>query len=327
MKIEKLNQNSYRLRKQYKGKRYTVIVDHKPTQKEALALMAEEMDRLGAKSQNRAFDALAEEYITSRSAVLSPSTIRGYRGIINALPDHFKRLTLPQIDEPTVQRLINDMAEIKSPKTVRNAYGLISSILAFHAPRVKLHVALPKKPALPPLCPSRDQVRQMMDAITGTRYELGFRLAVYGLRRSEICALTSADLDGNVISINKARVQDEHQHWVTKQTTKTDASTRQIVIDENLADMIREAGTVFDGTPAALSEGIKRVMIKAGLPDMSMHKLRHFFASYAHELGFSDAAIMSLGGWQTDHVMKQHYRHAMTQAEASQRYADTIGKL
>lgn len=219
------------------------------------------------------------------------------------------------------------MAETKSPKTVRNAYGLISSILAFHAPRVKLHVALPKKPNLPPLCPSRDQVRQMLDAVTNTRYELGFRLAVYGLRRSEICAITSDDLDGNVLTICKARVQDERQHWVTKQTTKTDASTRQIVIDQNLADAIREAGTVFDGTPAALSEGVKRVMIKAGLPDMSMHKLRHFFASYAHELGFSDAAIMSLGGWQTDHAMKQHYRHAMTQAEASKAYADTIGKL
>lgn len=327
MKIEKLNQNSYRLRKQYKGTRYTVIVDHKPTQKEALALMAEEMDRLGAKTQNRRFCELAEEFLKTRSAVRSPSTIRGYRGILNALPDSFKRLTLDQIDAPTVQKLINDMAEKRAPKTVQNYYGFISSVLTFHAPSLKLHVALPKKPNMAPLCPSRDQVKHLLDMIDGTKYKIGFRLGVYGLRRSEICALTSKDLDGNVITINKAIVQDERQQWVLKRTTKTDASTRQIVIDENLADMIREAGTVFDGTPAALSEGIKRVMIKAGLPDMSMHKLRHFFASYAHELGFSDAAIMSLGGWQTDHVMKQHYRHAMTQAEASKRYADTIGKL
>ena len=33
MKIEKLPSGSYRIRKMYKGKTYTVIFDYKPTQK------------------------------------------------------------------------------------------------------------------------------------------------------------------------------------------------------------------------------------------------------------------------------------------------------
>ena len=36
MKIERLPSGSYRIRKMYKGKIYSVITDYKPTQKEAI---------------------------------------------------------------------------------------------------------------------------------------------------------------------------------------------------------------------------------------------------------------------------------------------------
>ena len=41
MKIEKLLSGSYRIRKMYKGKMYTVVFDRKPTQKEAMQAMEE----------------------------------------------------------------------------------------------------------------------------------------------------------------------------------------------------------------------------------------------------------------------------------------------
>ena len=43
MKIEKLPSGSYRIRKMYKGKMYTVITEYKPTQKEAIALMSDKL--------------------------------------------------------------------------------------------------------------------------------------------------------------------------------------------------------------------------------------------------------------------------------------------
>ena len=43
MKIEKRASGSYRVRKMYKGQMYTVSFDHKPTQKEAMLAMAEEL--------------------------------------------------------------------------------------------------------------------------------------------------------------------------------------------------------------------------------------------------------------------------------------------
>ena len=46
MKIEKLPSGSYRIRKMYKGNTYTVITEFKPTQKEAMQLMAEELSKV-----------------------------------------------------------------------------------------------------------------------------------------------------------------------------------------------------------------------------------------------------------------------------------------
>ena len=49
------------------------------------------------------------------------------------------------------------------------------------------------------------------------------------MRRSEICALTPEDIEGDVIHINKALVQDENREWIVK-ATKTTESTRDIVV-------------------------------------------------------------------------------------------------
>ena len=54
MKIEKLPFGSYRIRKTYKGKTYTVIFNHKPTQKEAVQAMAAELDKVQRKHESMA---------------------------------------------------------------------------------------------------------------------------------------------------------------------------------------------------------------------------------------------------------------------------------
>ena len=46
MRIEKLPSGSYRMRKMYKGKMYTVVTDYKPTRKEAIQLMADQLNQV-----------------------------------------------------------------------------------------------------------------------------------------------------------------------------------------------------------------------------------------------------------------------------------------
>ena len=83
MKIEKLPSGSYRIRKMYKGKNYTVVFDYKPTQKEAMLAMAKELEKVQEKNRSMKFQDAAEQYIESKRNVLSPSTVGGYRNILN----------------------------------------------------------------------------------------------------------------------------------------------------------------------------------------------------------------------------------------------------
>ena len=115
MKIEKLPSGSYRIRKMYKGQMYTVVTDHKPTQKEAIKLLAEELDKITTSYSKLTFYNAATEYIESKRNVLSPSTIRSYMGILHNLSATFTKKTIANITNLDVQREINDYSKTRSP--------------------------------------------------------------------------------------------------------------------------------------------------------------------------------------------------------------------
>ena len=91
MKIEKLKSGSYRIRKMYKGETYTVVTDYKPTQKEAIQLLAAEMDKTAAPKVRMTFKTAADDYIDTKRNVLSPATIAGYESVVRRLSDKFKK--------------------------------------------------------------------------------------------------------------------------------------------------------------------------------------------------------------------------------------------
>ncbi len=314
MKIEKRGSDNYRIRKMYKGQTYTVSFDHKPTQKEAMQAMADELDRVKTKNTSLTFQAACEEYIESKRNVLSPSTIRGYTAIMRQLPNNFLLKNIYDITAIDVQKEINYIAKDHSPKTVRNQHGFISSVLGFFCPNLKLNTTLPQKIKSEPYTPSSEDVKQILAAVKDTPYEIVIVLACYGMRRSEICALTPDDIDGDIVQINKALVPDEKQRWTTK-ATKTTSSKREIIIPLNIANKIKEQGYVYQGNPDSISRYLKQLEGKLGIPYFSLHKLRHYFASKMSALGVPDADILKLGGWETDYVMKSVYRHSMMEKE------------
>ena len=310
MKIEKRASGSYRVRKMYKGQMYSVSFDHKPTQKEAMLAMADELQKVQTKHESMDFQAAAEKYIDSKRNVLSPSTIRGYDTILRQLPESFCRINIHDITALDVQTEINRIAKTSSPKTVRNYHGFISAVLGTFCPNLKICTTLPQKVKKDPYIPSGDDIKRILECAAGTEFEVPIILACYGMRRSEICALTVEDISGDVVSINKAVVQDENKNWITK-TTKTTSSTREIVIPIELADKIRQQGYVYRGHPNSITQFLERTERRLGIPDFSIHKLRHYFASKMSSLGIPEADIMRMGGWETDHVMKSVYRHSM----------------
>ncbi len=133
----------------------------------------------------------------------------------------------------------------------------------------------------------------------------------------------------NIVYINKAKVLNEKREWVEK-STKTTSSTREVIIPMKIADKIRDNGYVYKGHPNSITRYLEALEDSLGIPRFPMHKLRHYFASKMSAMNIPEANIMKMGGWETDYVMKNVYRHAMEdknrqeQKEAAERLEAVI---
>lgn len=321
MTIEKLPSGNYRITEMKNGVRYREIVDHKPTKTEARDIMSKS---IGAYHNAMTFSHAADLYIKSKENVLSPATIRGYRSIINNMDEQFKNLQLDRITLPVLQTFINEYSSGHSPKSVRNLNGFVIAVLKFNGSDVQ-SPRLPQKEPKNIYIPTEDDIKRLLHEFKGHKYEAFIVLATMGLRRSEICALTPEDLNGNVLTINKALVQNDKKQWVIK-TTKTESSTRTIVIPDEIVELLNKNG-FYEGNPENLYFCLVRAQKRLGIPQFPLHKLRHFFASYMHNQGYSDKQIQEFGGWKTDAVMKTVYQHAMEMDKVKTNIANNIGSL
>lgn len=330
MKIEQLPSGSYRIRQQYKGKRYTVIIEHKPTQKEALQLMAKEMDSATTqKVEYGTFNDYAEKYILEcEKDGKSPSTVRGYYSIMKNLSERFVNSRFSDMSSDDVQKELNEYLIGRSVKSVKNAYGLIRSVFAKYRPQYQLVIKLPTAEKKAEYEPTTKDVQAILEHAKTSRYSIALQLAVLGLRRGEIMAITSADLDDeNVLTINKDMVLDKNQQYVLKETAKTEASNRRILIPQELADEIRKQGYAFQGNPHTLNQYLHRCQHTLGIPKFRLHMLRHFCVAYLHKNGFTAEQIMAWGGWSTSAVMERAYRYNLDPAESQKNISQKLGGL
>lgn len=314
MKLEKLPSGSYRARKMYKGKTYTVTLPYKPTDKELMIMFAEKMQESNDNlTVGGTFLHYANKYIESRTNVVSPSTIRTYNIKIDQLTDTFKSKNIQDITADDVQKEINLFAKDHAPKTTKTLHGFISSVLNAYRPNLRLNTTLPTNKPKTEYEPNSKEIKALLKHAENTIYSIPFQLGVLGLRRGEICALSINDLNGNELTINKTVVYSDGK-WITKDTPKTESSNRIIYIPDSLCDEIKTAGYIYNGHPNALNKAIHRYQKTLGIQEFKFHALRSYFASYAHTLGIPDKDIMAMGGWKTDSIMKSVYRKTMEES-------------
>lgn len=324
MKVEKRN-NSYRVQKMVGGKRHSITYDHKPTNAEIMRDLIVLEESAPVKGS---FLSCAESYIDSKEHVLSPKTVRSYKSMLkSSISDEFLRLKLHQITQQDIQIEINKFASNHSPKTTRNVHGFISAVLGQFRPNMVIRTTLPQKCQYEHYTPTENDIKRILDASKNDHQNhICFQLGCMSLRRSEIMALTLDDIDGNVLTINKALVQNSDREWVVK-STKTTAGTRKIYIPDDLADEIREQGYVYNRHPNKMRIALQRYQDKLGIPRFRFHDLRHFFASYAHEKGImSEQTIMETGGWASATTLRNVYRHSMNKDKAQKELFDDMFK-
>ena len=256
-------------------------------------------------------DAL-DNYIEAKSNVLSPSTIAGYMGLRKRFAlDHpyFSEKKVCNITQDDVQKLINTVASKKSPKTVRNYHGLISSVLK---PYTTLNTTMPQKIEPELYIPSDDEIKKLLSAIENTEMEIPVLLGAFCMmRRGEICGLNyDTDIKGTTIHIHHSLVIGTDNKWHLK-APKTKTSDRYIEVEPFIINKINEKGYVTNLNPNQITQRLRRIQTKHNIPYFRFHDLRHYSASIRHALGIPDAYIMADGGWKSDHVLKSVYRHAM----------------
>lgn len=258
-----------------------------------------------------------DSYISKRDAVLSPSTIRGYRIIQRTRFQPLMHRPIDSIQPGEWQAAVNDEAKTVAPKTVKSAWGLMVSVIrdatGQSAPIVRLPQQIPhEKKFLQP-----EQIKTFIAAVHGTKVEIPALLGLSSLRQSEILALTwdNIDFKQRKIKIRGAAVRDDQNRLVTRQQNKTLGSTRDvpIFIDELYSALLasRSDGSeqVVQISHVTLFKNINRICRENGLPEIGVHGLRHSFASLAYHLGIPALVTMQIGGWSDKNTMLQIYTH------------------
>lgn len=316
---KKLPSGSWNVSVMIDGQRISVTA---PTKKEAEKKAA--AIKAGMKVAKKAptavtIDAAVGNYIENKSAVLSPSTIAGYRRIQKNLIAGIAHENAYTIDQVKIQRWVNGLVRAgKTPKTVANAHGLLSAVLSGIRPEFVLRTTLPQKEKHEIQIPSEAEMEKIFVACRGTHYEVPIVLAAWlGLRASEIRGLQWDDVDGDVLHIRRAIVEGENGPAV--KGTKTYSGKRNIHLPPYLCQLLSrqkaESQYIVTLSGHAIYNGFERVCQKAGVPHYRFHDLRHFNASIMLAEGVPDKYGMRRMGHATNNMLKTTYQHTIKEKE------------
>lgn len=255
-----------------------------------------------------------DQYIDDRDKILSPKTVREYKGLRRNCLQSIMHLRLPQLTTSNVQRAINNDTKRLSPKSVKNAYGLLCSSLKAINPDLKFTVILPKLEKKEITIPTAEELAKVLDEVRDTNLEIPVLLgATCGLRRGEVAALdVNKDIDYNncTITINKAMAINDQAEWVVK-GTKTIASKRTLKAPQWVVERIAEIKDEYTPiTPDNLTHYFREACERVGV-DIHFHCLRHYFASTLLALGVPDKYAMKRTGHATPNMLKNVYQHIM----------------
>ena len=263
-----------------------------------------------------------DRYIESKDSVLSISTIAGYKKIKRNQFAQIEGIKLGFLTREIVQKWVNAMARDKSPKTVRNAHGLLSAAVGEYYPDLNLKTTLPQKERHDISVPTTDDIKKIIQTAKGTEHELYILLAIWlGLRMSEIRGLKWFDIDGNTLRIRRAKVDQGEK------TTKTYSSQRDLPIPDRIAELLeKQKNTSEYIVPKSrhyIYENFQKICFRADVSQhYRFHDLRHINASVMLAQGVPNKYAQQRMGHATENMLKTVYQHTMD--EETKKYNEKI---
>ena len=280
------------------------------------------------KAVEKTLKEIQEEFVKANRPVLSPSTVRSYEAYIKS---RWKNWQNRRIKDIKWQDMINE--ELKavspktaikkdkppktiSPKTVKNAWALVSASLK-HAGIAVPEIRLAPCPVndVPFLQP--DEILKFCETIKGRPFETAALLMLHGLRLSEVLGLQwkNIDTERNLISIRGAMARGPDGQTM-KTTNKNQTSSRTLpIMIPRLSELLKADKTgkapddyIVKTHPSNLYDDVKRACRDAGITETSCHGLRHSFASLCYRIpGVSERQVMQWGGWSNIQTMHKIY--------------------
>lgn len=286
------------------GQRTTIKARTEKEYKAKIDALRTGVMEMKAHPEKRPLKKVIRAYIDKNDGVLSPATIRGYETIYL---NRFKSYMEKEIGKIDFQVMVNEEAKLVAPKTVKNAWGLVSS--SFTDAKIPVpDINLPAVPESEEDFLDYEQILVFLDAIRGDDCEPEALLMLHSLRLSEVLKLDASDISGGWIRVKGAVVHDKNHKLVEKKTNKNRTSTREVpVMIPRLSEVIPKGGKVAKYHPTAIRSHIEKVCERAGLPVCSPHDLRRSFASLCYHLKWSERAVMEVGGWNDINTVHKFY--------------------
>ena len=288
--------------------------DYKTVEAKAIAIKSGIVEAEKGPRQLPTLEKAIDNYISERSNILSPSTIRGYRKIQQCRFQGYMRRNLATFNDRLCLRMVNEETPLCSPKTLRNAWSFVATVIENETGK-RYSVPLPKSKKVPHAFLDFQQIKTFVLAIQGATFEIPALLALNSLRRSEIYGLRWEDinLDSGTITVSGAVVVDENEQRIYKDTAKNETSSRTIeIVIPRLLDLMKAADKskpITNCSPDTLLRQVNRICEQNNLPKVGVHGLRHSFASLAYHLRIPKEIAREIGGWKNDIFMDDIYTH------------------
>lgn len=257
-----------------------------------------------------------EVYIQDKERVLSPSTIRGYRLILDAFNSVWN-IYINDIETPQIQRLVNEWSYDLKTKTIKNRITMLLSVLDYHGIDKRFKIRYPQGNSTKIVTPDIQDVQMFISNAKEDFRPIIYLAAFASLRRGEIAGLREMDIsrDMHTITINGVIVLNSDKEWIYKPFPKTQDSVRTIQLPEFIIDSLpirdNPKDFIFTLTPAAMTDRFRRLAEKLQL-NYTLHSLRHFAASFRTDLGIPKKYIQEVGGWiDNSKVLDRIYDNTM----------------
>ena len=289
-------------------------------------------------------DYFLKEIETYKKDQVREQTYGKYRANCRWVAENFPDLVLSEMTADDYQQILNKYAETHEKATttdfhhqlawaLKRAYnidGILKRDVTFDA-----KIPLGKKPSKKKqkFMEIEDMKKLIQELKHENTPEANFFLILLktGLRFAEALGITLNDIDfkRKTVSINKTLAYKGRQKGTrTFAPTKNKYSIRTIIVDDAVLYMLwknakgaepdesiffRIKGFQFNST---LNNKLKRACRKAGVPEITLHSLRHEHATYLVSQGISSMAVAERLGHADDSVTRAVYIHRLETEKA-----------